>query len=85
MEVTKMKTVLTLGASVVALASAATIAQADMIETIKERGELTCGIHTGLVGFGAPDEAGEWQGLDPDYCRAIATAILGEPKVKWVP
>ncbi|MDO6727689.1 MAG: amino acid ABC transporter substrate-binding protein [Cognatishimia sp.] len=80
-----MKTVLTLGASVVALASAATIAQADMIETIKERGELTCGVHTGLVGFGAPDEAGEWQGLDPDYCRAIATAILGEPKVKWVP
>mgnify|MGYP000468378264 CR=1 FL=1 len=60
-------------------------AQADMVDTIRDRGQLVCGVHTGLVGFGAPDESGEWQGLDPDYCRAVATAILGEPKVKWVP
>lgn len=62
-----------------------TAASAGMIETVQERGELVCGVHTGLVGFGAPDENGEWQGLDPDYCRAVASAILGEPKVKWVP
>lgn len=76
---------LTLGTVSAALAGSATMAQAGMIEIIKEREELVCGVHTGLVGFGAPDASGEWQGLDPDYCRAVATAVLGEPKVKWVP
>jgi general L-amino acid transport system substrate-binding protein len=72
-------------ATTAAMCGAVAPAQADMLQTIKDRGELICGVHTGLVGFGAPDETGEWQGLDPDFCRGFATAILGEPKVKWVP
>ncbi|MEM9631858.1 MAG: amino acid ABC transporter substrate-binding protein [Pseudomonadota bacterium] len=75
----------TLLAAAAALLGTIGLAQADMLSTIKDRGELVCGVHTGLVGFGAPDENGDWQGLDPDFCRAFATAILGEPKVKWVP
>ncbi|WP_299949566.1 amino acid ABC transporter substrate-binding protein [uncultured Ruegeria sp.] len=80
---TPLKT--TLAMASICAAGLATMAQADLISTIKDRGELTCGVHPGLVGFGAPDENGAWQGLDPDFCRAFAIAILGEPSVKFVP
>ena len=56
------------------------------IDAIKARGQLVCGVHTGLAGFSAADSQGNWSGLDVDYCKAIATAILGDgTKVKWVP
>lgn len=58
---------------------------ADTLSKVRERGELICGVHTGLVGFGAPDTTGQWQGFDADFCRAFATAIFGQPKVKFVP
>lgn len=65
--------------------SVAAPASADTLSSIRTRGELVCGVHTGLVGFGAPDSAGQWQGFDADFCRAFAAAILGKPKVKFVP
>ncbi|MGZ3217576.1 amino acid ABC transporter substrate-binding protein [Paracoccus sp. T5] len=53
---------------------------------VKERGELNCGVNTGLVGFAAPDANGNWTGFDVAYCRALAAAVLGDPsKVKFVP
>lgn len=53
---------------------------------VKERGELNCGVNTGLVGFAAPDASGNWTGFDVAYCRALAAAVLGDPaKVKFVP
>lgn len=53
---------------------------------VKERGELNCGVNTGLVGFAAPDANGNWTGFDIALCRAIAAAVLGDPtKVKFVP
>ncbi|UIK14636.1 amino acid ABC transporter substrate-binding protein (plasmid) [Rhizobium leguminosarum] len=53
---------------------------------IHARGELNCGVGTGLAGFALPDADGNWQGLDADYCRALAAAVLGDPaKVKFVP
>lgn len=58
---------------------------ADTLSTIRDRGELNCGVHTGLVGFGAPDGNGQWQGFDADFCRAFASAIFGTPKVRFVP
>lgn len=55
-------------------------------DTVKARGQLLCGVHTGLPGFGAPDEKGEWTGIDVDVCRAIAAAMFGDAgKVKYVP
>src|SRR5262249_40181720 len=39
-----------------------------------------------LPGFSAPNAAKQWEGLDVDYCRAIAAAVLGDAsKVKYVP
>ena len=56
------------------------------LDAIKSRGQLVCGVHTGLAGFSQADTQGNWSGLDVDYCRAIAAAILGDAtKVKWVP
>jgi general L-amino acid transport system substrate-binding protein len=56
------------------------------LDAIKQRGQLVCGVHTGLAGFSAADSQGNWSGLDVDYCRAVAAAVLGDgSKVKWVP
>jgi general L-amino acid transport system substrate-binding protein len=61
-------------------------AQTKVLDTVKSRGTLNCGVHTGLAGFAAPDDKGNWTGLDVDYCKAIAAAVLGDAsKVKYVP
>lgn len=55
------------------------VANAGLLDEVKQRGKLNCGASTGLPGFSAPDNDGNWQGLDVDVCRAIAAAILGDP------
>jgi general L-amino acid transport system substrate-binding protein len=56
------------------------------LDAIKARGQVVCGVNTGLAGFGAADSTGKWSGLDIDVCRAIAAAVLGDgEKVKYVP
>jgi general L-amino acid transport system substrate-binding protein len=73
--------------AVAAVAIAPAIALAGpTVDSIKQRGNLRCGVNTGLLGFSAPDSAGRWTGLDADFCRAVAVAILGDPnKVQFVP
>ena len=69
-----------------AAGSIASAANAGTLDDVKARGHLLCGVTTGLVGFAAPDDKGEWQGFDVDMCRAVATAVFGDPKkVKFVP
>jgi general L-amino acid transport system substrate-binding protein len=61
-------------------------ASAQTLNTVKERGMVSCGVSQGLPGFSAPDDKGNWTGLDVDVCRAIAAAIFNDPtKVKFVP
>jgi general L-amino acid transport system substrate-binding protein len=56
------------------------------IEAIKARGQIVCGVNTGLAGFSAADSSGNWTGLDVDVCKASAAALLGDAsKVKYVP
>lgn len=56
------------------------------LDAIKAKGQLACGVSTGVIGFSAADSQGQWRGLDVDVCRAIAAAVLGDPnKVRWVP
>ncbi|MBL6651293.1 MAG: amino acid ABC transporter substrate-binding protein, partial [Reyranella sp.] len=45
------------------------------LDAIKARGELMCGVNTGVAGFSAPDSQGKWTGLDVDVCRAVAAAL----------
>jgi len=47
-------------------------------QAIVDRGEVICGVNTGLAGFATVNDAGEWEGFDVDVCRAIAAAILGD-------
>jgi general L-amino acid transport system substrate-binding protein len=55
------------------------------MDAIKKRDQLICGVDTGIPGFAFQDASGKWQGLDISYCRAIATAVLGDPeKVKYI-
>src|SRR5246500_3828661 len=61
-------------------------ASAQTLKTVKDRGMLSCGVSQGLPGFSAPDDKGNWTGLDVDVCRALAAEIFNDPtKVKFVP
>ena len=56
------------------------------LDSVKARGELVCGVHTGLYGFSAPDDKGVWRGIDADVCRWVAAALFGNAaKVRFVP
>ena len=37
------------------------------VEAIKQRGELSCGVDTGIPGFAFQDNTGGWQGFDITY------------------
>ena len=55
------------------------------LAAVQKRGELVCGVDTGIPGYAYQDSAGHWQGLDVAYCRGIAAAIFGNPeKVKFI-
>ena len=73
-------------AAIAGLAVGAAPASAQTLAAVKSRGTLNCGANGTLGGFGAPDAQGNWTGLDADFCRAIASAVLNDPsKVKFVP
>ena len=56
------------------------------LDTIKARGQLSCGVSTGNPGFSNPDDKGTWTGFDVDFCRAVAAAIFDDPaKVSYKP
>lgn len=58
----------------------------DILDGIKARGELRCGVSEGIDGFSQQDKSGRWVGLDADFCRAVAAAVLGDgEKVSFVP
>ncbi|HSU05003.1 MAG TPA: amino acid ABC transporter substrate-binding protein [Acetobacteraceae bacterium] len=55
------------------------------MDAIKARGQLVCGVDTGIPGYAFQDASGKYQGLDIALCRAIADALLGSPdKVKYI-
>jgi len=56
------------------------------VDAVKARGMLDCGVNGALIGFSNKDAQESWSGLDVDYCRAIAAAVLGDTgKVAFVP
>ncbi|MGR2738441.1 amino acid ABC transporter substrate-binding protein [Billgrantia sp. Q4P2] len=73
----KNKWVLLTSAAALALGTAS-LASADTLQNTIERGAVQCGVSDGLPGFSAPDDQGEWQGLDVDVCRAVAAAVFGD-------
>ncbi len=73
-------------AAAVLFLGVATAAQAATLEDVKARGSLNCGVNQNLQGFGAKGADGAYAGFDIDFCRAVASAALGDPgKVTYVP
>ena len=49
------------------------------LASIKERDRLICASRNDVPGYGSLDSAGNNVGFDIDLCRAVATAVLGDP------
>jgi general L-amino acid transport system substrate-binding protein len=75
----------TFGLTALAIATPAA-AQTGTLDRVKARGELICGNHIALPGFGLQGPDGRWDGLDIDLCRAVSSAIFNDPnKIKFIP
>lgn len=82
----KIKTILAAGAMSVAAIAANNAHAGAVLDGIKAKGFVQCGVNTGLPGFSAANAEGKWEGIDVDVCRAIAAALLGDAnKVQYTP
>ena len=81
----RLRILLATGAAAVAAIGAAMPAQAGaVLDAIKQKGFIQCGVSTGRPGLSAPDSQGNWTGLDVDTCHAFAAAVFGDAsKVKF--
>jgi general L-amino acid transport system substrate-binding protein len=58
----------------------------EVLNGVKTRGQLRCGVSEDIPGFSEQDADGRWRGFDVDFCRAVAAAVLGDPdKVELAP
>ncbi|WP_429726343.1 transporter substrate-binding domain-containing protein [Arcobacter roscoffensis] len=80
-----MRFLKTASLSIASVALLASVSTADTLDSVKKKGVLNCGVSTGIAGFSATDSSGQWKGLDVDMCKAVASAVFGDPsKVKYV-
>jgi general L-amino acid transport system substrate-binding protein len=50
------------------------------LAAVQARGQLICGVNGGLPGMSVlNEETGQYEGMDADFCRAVAAAVLGDP------
>lgn len=49
-----------------------------ILGTVQSRGTLVCGVSGAAVAFSFTQADGSVTGLDADYCRAVAAAVLGD-------
>jgi general L-amino acid transport system substrate-binding protein len=65
---------------------AGTASAGPILDAVRSRGEVRCGMNVSFAGFATPDAKGVWQGMDADFCRGLSAALFGTPdKVKFVP
>src|SRR6266853_4544661 len=75
-----------LAAAGIVVASAGSAQAGPTLDKVKQAGQISCGVPTGIAGFAAPDSQGHWAGFDVDVCRALSAAIFGAAdKVRYVP
>lgn len=51
----------------------------DRWETVKNRGQLICGVSGEVPGFSFVGTDGKYSGIDVDICRAVAAALFDNP------
>ncbi len=49
-----------------------------LLDTVQERGTLNCGVSGSAVAFSETQPDGSVTGIDADFCRAVAAAVLGQ-------
>lgn len=82
----KVKVLLTALAVSSALMASNAMAAEGTLGKVMKQGFVQCGVSTGLPGFSNPNSKGQWEGIDVEYCQALASAVLGDKsKVKYVP
>ncbi len=65
-------------------ATNAAVTENSLLNTVKKRGYLKCGVSGKLPGFSFVNEKGEYSGMDVDLCRAVAAALFDDPdKVEY--
>ena len=47
---------------------------------IRQRGRLICAVDGAVPGFSTVASSGRYEGIDADFCRAVAAALLGDPE-----
>jgi general L-amino acid transport system substrate-binding protein len=52
-------------------------AERGVLEAVRARGYVVCGVGDGPKGFSAVNTQGVWSGISVDFCRALAAAVLG--------
>jgi general L-amino acid transport system substrate-binding protein len=56
------------------------------VDDVRGRGQLNCGVAESEAGFSIAGAEGARSGLEVDFCRAVAAAVLGDgAKVNFVP
>jgi len=56
-----------------------------VLDEVKNRGYLICGVSEPRIGFADIDNNSNWIGFDIDMCRAVASAIFADPgKVQFI-
>ena len=57
-----------------------------LLDEVKSRGTLRCGVNNTVPGFGFDPGGGNIDGFDIDFCRAFAAAIVGDAEaIELVP
>ena len=58
----------------------------DTLDEIKARQMVRCGVSMSYPGLATKDDLGNWSGIEIDFCRAFAAAVLGDSaKVAFQP
>ncbi len=52
----------------------------NILDAVRSRGKVVCGVHTSLPGFGFLTADGQNAGMDIDLCRAVAVAMFNDPE-----
>ena len=61
-------------------------AHAGLLDAVRARGHVECGVSDGVPGLSTVDASGRWSGLDVEFCAALAAATLGRADaVKYRP
>ncbi len=56
------------------------------LQAVLDRGELICGVSGAATAFSTTQPDGSQEGIDADYCRVVAAAVLGDSgAVTFVP